>query len=79
MSSLSVRLCKIRPCVSDEKTPLREVTVEFQDASRDPPKAVQQQKQQTAQVNQPSPTLIKYISFSLTPIVENACLLVMDN
>ncbi|XP_045025430.1 fasciclin-2 isoform X4 [Daphnia magna] len=43
---------------NDEKTPLREVTVEFQDASRDPPKEVQQQKQQTAQVDQPSPTLI---------------------
>lgn len=54
--------CEICPCLSDEKTPLREVTVEFQDASRDPPKEVQQQKQQTAQVDQPSPTLIKYIS-----------------
>ncbi len=47
--------------LSDEKTPLREVTVEFQDASRDTPCAdQQQQQQQTAQVDQPSPTLIKY-------------------
>lgn len=49
--------------LSDEKTPLREVTVEFQDASRDTPRAdqrQQQQQQQTAQVDQPSPTLIKY-------------------
>ncbi|XP_046443372.1 fasciclin-2-like isoform X2 [Daphnia pulex] len=45
---------------NDEKTPLREVTVEFQDASRDTPRADQrqQQQQQTAQVDQPSPTLI---------------------
>ncbi|XP_059352616.1 fasciclin-2-like isoform X2 [Daphnia carinata] len=49
---------------NDEKTPLREVTVEFQDASRDPPNDVQQQKQQTAQVDQPSPTLIKALRFA---------------
>lgn len=53
---------KIHLRLSDEKTPLREVTVEFQDASRETPCAdqQQQQQQQTAQVDQPSPTLIKY-------------------
>nr|CAH0111202.1 unnamed protein product [Daphnia galeata] len=44
---------------NDEKTPLREVTVEFQDACRETPCAEQQQQQQqTTQVDQPSPALI---------------------
>ena len=71
---VSVCVCpvsvQIRPRLSDEKTPLREVTVEFQDACRETPCAEQQQQQQqTTQVDQPSPALIKYYFFlPLTPV-----------
>ena len=72
---VSVCVCpvsvQIRPRLSDEKTPLREVTVEFQDACRETPCAEQQQQQQqTTQIDQPSPALIKYYFFlPLTPVV----------